>query len=495
MDNRHVSTHQPYAQLCDPINLMIAWRHLVETGGEVFSDYSVLAEYAQNLENNLYDLAARLAEERYRAPLLTGFSPKLTNGQSRDFKTRLLEDWIVQEAARSALEELFEPEFLDCSFGFRPWRDAQMAVHRVLEHRQLGDFYATLSGVGTDFVGFNQDAVLRAIATRVRDTRMLNLIRMWLSCGSLRYSAAFRTETTQLANAVTQLSQNAPEPLREMITELTNGQEYHNGYRSPEHHSPLANGNNMSWAGNRTEMYDDRQQVAAGNTDTHNHFLKSLVAQFGRDALLVTLTSLLTAKSLGVAPRTLLKPKQLAMTATAMLATAAYPQVSHLLREKFGANNRHEAALPTSPIASLLLNITMHNFDLGLTSAGLHLVRYGDSFAITSHSEQKAHSASQTAAQTLRHMRLPFDSRTTRVKRFDQGVEFLGYRFHESLIAATPIINEQALIKELLHQATEFLRNTPERLSPEAAEFSARAKKQVTSGLRKLKSFFKGSHG
>ncbi len=486
--------NQPYDQLSAPANLRIAWIRIRGDAETTFYDHSLIADYEQFLENNLYDLSARLIKGAYLPPLVSGFDRKSLDSRSQDYRIRLLEDLIVQQSARQVLEQIFEPNFLDCSFGFRPWRDTQMAVCRVLDYRQNGDSIAVLSGIHSGFGAFSHDEIIRAISRQVHDPRMINLIRMWLDAGLQQLSAEPQAEASQVAEAIRQLCQRVPEPVRGAIHQLLSEHNLPNGIASfqnltlpTEVFSPPGNGSYYAqWPGGRnpvSEVSDGQSQI-----------LKQVALQFGQDALLVVAASLLTAKSLGVPSRELLKPKQIAVAASAVLAKAVYPQVSDLLKGKFQSNGAFSPlppvspSPPVSPLASLLLNITLHEFDRAMISARLHLVRYADSFAITAHNEQRAFSAYELAERRLREMRLPLDPQTTRIKRFDQGIEFAGYKFHESKIAAEPIINEQTVLNGMLWHVTEMLRNTPAGVIPETLDLGARAKDKVTAGLRRLKS-------
>jgi len=85
-------------------------------------------EYGENLEENLKDLVGRLRRMSYRPkPVRRVEIPKET-GKTRSLGISCLEDKIVQEMARRVLEAIYEPVFIDTSYGFRPGRSCHDAV-------------------------------------------------------------------------------------------------------------------------------------------------------------------------------------------------------------------------------------------------------------------------------------------------------------------------------------------------------------------------------
>src|SRR5882757_3900970 len=96
-------------------------------------DGVTVESYGQDLEGNLRDLADRVHGGRYRPlPARRTYIPKADGGQ-RPLGILSLEDKIVQGAVAEVLSAIYEADFLDCSFGFRPRRSAHQALRVVRE--------------------------------------------------------------------------------------------------------------------------------------------------------------------------------------------------------------------------------------------------------------------------------------------------------------------------------------------------------------------------
>ena len=88
-------------------------------------------EYGQELEANLKDLHTRMRSKRYRHhPIRRVHIPK-GHGKTRPIGIAAFEDKLVQDAIREVLEAIYEQDFLDCSYGFRPGRSAHDAVRTL----------------------------------------------------------------------------------------------------------------------------------------------------------------------------------------------------------------------------------------------------------------------------------------------------------------------------------------------------------------------------
>jgi group II intron reverse transcriptase/maturase len=154
------------------------------------------AEYATNAGENLAKLHDRLRSGSYRAqPLCRIYIPK-ESGEARPISIPVLEDKIVQKATVELLNAIYEQDFLECSYGFRPGRSAQQALDEVGRIIcQQGTAYVLEADIRGYFDAIVREQLMEMIEKRVRDGSMLRLIRKWINVGVIDDGRLLITET------------------------------------------------------------------------------------------------------------------------------------------------------------------------------------------------------------------------------------------------------------------------------------------------------------
>jgi RNA-directed DNA polymerase len=142
--------------------------------------------YGEQLENNLTDLSARLKRGAYRAkPVRRVLIPK-PDGRQRPLGVTATEDKIVQRALVMVLNCIYEVDFLDFSYGFRPGR----SQHHALDALYVGIKKRRVSWVlDADIRGYfdaiSHEWLVKFIEHRIADRRVVRLIQKWLKAGVL----------------------------------------------------------------------------------------------------------------------------------------------------------------------------------------------------------------------------------------------------------------------------------------------------------------------
>jgi len=141
-------------------------------------------EYGQRLEANLDDLHARVQQGRYRAvPARRVYIPK-ADGRLRPLGIALLEDKVVQRAVVEVLNAVYEEDFTNFSYGFRPGRGAHQALDALLVGITSRRVNWILDADISDFFGSLDHGWLRKfLGHRIADPRVLRLIDRWLTVG------------------------------------------------------------------------------------------------------------------------------------------------------------------------------------------------------------------------------------------------------------------------------------------------------------------------
>mgnify|MGYP001375954101 FL=1 len=159
-------------------------------------DGQTAAEYEADLEGNLRRLWQRMKDGSYVAPPVRRVYIPKGEGKTRPIGIPTFEDKVAQRAVAMVLEAIFEQDFLDCSFGFRPHRSAHDALQSFRDQAMAMKGGWVVEVDVEDFFGTIDHAHLREfLDRRVRDKGIRRLIGKWLNAGVLEGTQLSRSES------------------------------------------------------------------------------------------------------------------------------------------------------------------------------------------------------------------------------------------------------------------------------------------------------------
>jgi RNA-directed DNA polymerase len=152
--------------------------------GAVGVDEQTAEEYAANLEQNLLTLVDQLKSGGYRAPPVRRHYIDKTDGSKRGLGIPCFADKVAQRAIVMLLEPIYEQDFLDCSYGFRPERNAHQALQAVRTAiMERGGRWVLDVDLRKYFDSIDRTKLREVLDRRVTDGVVRRLIDKWLNAG------------------------------------------------------------------------------------------------------------------------------------------------------------------------------------------------------------------------------------------------------------------------------------------------------------------------
>jgi RNA-directed DNA polymerase len=194
-ENKKRRFHALYDKVYRRDILWEAWRRVRANKGAAGVDEQTLADIERQGEFQFIEESHRLLKEGdyHPSPVRRKYIPK-KDGKQRPLGIPTIRDRVMQMATKLVIEPIFEADFQECSFGFRPKRGAKQALERIRKAcNRKGNWVVDVDIQGY-FDNINQEKLMKLIAMRISDRRILKLVRKWLVAGVMEEGSVRRSD-------------------------------------------------------------------------------------------------------------------------------------------------------------------------------------------------------------------------------------------------------------------------------------------------------------
>jgi len=176
-----------FFQLIDKVydqnNLVASFEKVKSNKGCAGVDKESIYDFELRKEMYFGEIERNLRNGSYTpSPVLRRYIPK-DNGKQRHLGIPTVKDRVIQQAAKNVLEQIFEYKFKDCSYGFRPDRNAHQAINQIIAYLKEGYTWVIDADIKTFFDKVDHEILMKLVAKEISDGKVLNLIEGWLKTG------------------------------------------------------------------------------------------------------------------------------------------------------------------------------------------------------------------------------------------------------------------------------------------------------------------------
>jgi RNA-directed DNA polymerase len=184
-------------------NLFAAFARVEANDGSAGVDHETVEHFAQGLDEKVEQLEQSLREDTYRPnPVRRTWIPKAGSKELRPLGIPTVRDRTVQAALYNVIAPIFEADFAQHSYGFRPGRGCKDALRRVTELLNSGYAYVVDADIKSYFDTIPHERLLKRVETKIADGRILRLVASYLTQGVVEGASQWTPEKGSPQGAV-----------------------------------------------------------------------------------------------------------------------------------------------------------------------------------------------------------------------------------------------------------------------------------------------------